>query len=174
MFYAYDPAWVLDIRLCVIFAFAGSSDISGCQSAGRDQCVHATARPDDCWVRWHHLDHGTELRSARRCEGERLAVAPRKDKGDGQGAGDLHPGDDPREGFAVGKGWGVGPGEVDGTAAGGPNPEIRKTALKVLGGLGPAAAPALLTALPKQQSTDERAIILDGLRAMQGSIVSRS
>ena len=55
--------------------------------------------------------------------------------------------------------------------AGGPNPELRKTALKVLGRLGPAAAPALLTALRKEPATEERTIVLDGLRAMPGSVV---
>jgi HEAT repeat protein len=49
-----------------------------------------------------------------------------------------------------------------------PDPNTRKTGLTVLGRLGPTATPALLAALHKDLQPDEKAIVLDGLRAMQG------
>ena len=49
------------------------------------------------------------------------------------------------------------------------SPEVRKAALNVLGRLGPAAAPALLTALQEDRASDERAIVLMGLRSMEGT-----
>jgi HEAT repeat protein len=51
------------------------------------------------------------------------------------------------------------------------NPEIRKTALAVLGQLGPPAAPALLMALHSARTAEEKTIVLTGLRAMSGSAV---
>jgi HEAT repeat protein len=51
------------------------------------------------------------------------------------------------------------------------NPEIRKTALIVLGRIGPSAASALLAALQKEQPAEERAVVLNGLRALAGSAV---
>ena len=51
------------------------------------------------------------------------------------------------------------------------NPEIRKTALTVLGRIGPSAASALLAALQKEQPVEERSVVLNGLRALEGSAV---
>jgi hypothetical protein len=51
----------------------------------------------------------------------------------------------------------------------GENPEIRRTALTVLGRFGSPAAQVLLTALQSDPTAEERAIVLDGLRSMQGS-----
>ncbi len=55
------------------------------------------------------------------------------------------------------------------TLSGSSNTEIRKTALAVLGRLGPGAVPALLQALQQEHPSEERAVILGGLRAMQGA-----
>lgn len=52
--------------------------------------------------------------------------------------------------------------------SGSSNTEIRQTALAVLGRLGPGAVPALLQALQQERPAEERAVILGGLRAMQG------
>ena len=54
---------------------------------------------------------------------------------------------------------------------GSPEPEIRKTALAVLGRMGPSAASALLAALEKDRPADERAIVLSGLRSLKGPLV---
>jgi len=52
-----------------------------------------------------------------------------------------------------------------------PSPEVRKQALTVLGRLGPAAAPALLAALPMCGTAEEKSIVLSGMRALEGSSV---
>ena len=57
------------------------------------------------------------------------------------------------------------------TLANGPNAEIRKTALMVLGRIGPEAAPALLAALQKDQTAEDKSAVLNGLRAMKGAAV---
>ena len=51
------------------------------------------------------------------------------------------------------------------------NPEIRKTALAVLGRIGPSAASALLAALQKEQPAEERLVVLNGLRTTEGPAV---
>ena len=53
----------------------------------------------------------------------------------------------------------------------GPSPEIRKTALSVLGRIGPSAASALLAAIQKDRPAAERSVVLAGLRTMEGSTV---
>jgi HEAT repeat protein len=58
------------------------------------------------------------------------------------------------------------------TLADSPKPEIRKTALTVLGRLGPSASPALLAALRKDRPAEERSILLAGLRGLESSTVS--
>lgn len=52
------------------------------------------------------------------------------------------------------------------------NPEIRRTALTVLGRLGPTAAPALIIALQQASQPEERTIVLAGLRGMAGTAVN--
>jgi len=52
-----------------------------------------------------------------------------------------------------------------------PNSEIRKTALTALRQIGPGAAPALLAALQKERPPEEKSVVLDGLRALEGSAV---
>lgn len=52
-----------------------------------------------------------------------------------------------------------------------PTPVIRRTALTILGQLGAKAAPALLEALQKSRSSDERTTALNALRTMPGSPV---
>jgi len=52
-----------------------------------------------------------------------------------------------------------------------PNPELRKTALTVLGRLGPDAAPTLLAALQEPQTGEDKSVILNGLKALPGSFV---
>jgi HEAT repeat protein len=52
-----------------------------------------------------------------------------------------------------------------------PDPEIRKTALVVLGKLGTGAAPALLAALQRELSAQEKSAALSGLRGMPGTAV---
>lgn len=54
-----------------------------------------------------------------------------------------------------------------------PNPEIRKTALEVLGRLGPEAAPALLAALQKDLAADDKPMVLNGLKAWPGHSVDQ-
>jgi HEAT repeat protein len=51
------------------------------------------------------------------------------------------------------------------------NPQIRKTALTVLGRIGPSAASALLAALQKEQPAEERSVVLNGLKALEGPAV---
>ena len=51
------------------------------------------------------------------------------------------------------------------------NPETRKTALAVLGRIGPSAASALLAALQKEEPAEERSIVLNGLRTTEGPAV---
>ena len=51
------------------------------------------------------------------------------------------------------------------------DPEIRKTALTVLGRIGPSAASALLAALQKEQPVEERSVVLNGLKALEGPAV---
>ncbi len=53
--------------------------------------------------------------------------------------------------------------------ADGANPEIRRTALVVLGRIGPDAAPALLAALRKDQTAEDKSVVLNGLRALKGA-----
>ncbi|MGH7971469.1 MAG: family 16 glycoside hydrolase [Limisphaerales bacterium] len=48
-------------------------------------------------------------------------------------------------------------------------PKLRTTAMMVLGRLGPDAAPALLALLEKDQTPDEKPILLNGLKSMEGS-----
>jgi HEAT repeat protein len=55
--------------------------------------------------------------------------------------------------------------------ANGANPEIRTTALMVLGQIGPEAAPALLAALQQDQTAEDKAIVLNGLKSLPGSSV---
>ncbi|HWW02569.1 MAG TPA: family 16 glycoside hydrolase [Candidatus Acidoferrum sp.] len=52
-----------------------------------------------------------------------------------------------------------------------PNPKLRKTALTVLGRLGPDAAPALLAALQEPQTGEDKSVILSGLKALRGPSV---
>lgn len=52
--------------------------------------------------------------------------------------------------------------------AGSPDPEIRKTALSVMGRIGPSAAPALLEALQTVRPPEEKTIVLNALRALEG------
>jgi HEAT repeat protein len=54
------------------------------------------------------------------------------------------------------------------------NPEIRKTALVVLGRMGPGAAPALIEALQQGPPAEEKKLILNALRALPGSTVDDS
>lgn len=51
----------------------------------------------------------------------------------------------------------------------GPNPEIRTTALTVLGRIG--AASALIAALQEDRPAEEKSVVLSGLRGMEGSAV---
>jgi predicted amidohydrolase/HEAT repeat protein len=53
--------------------------------------------------------------------------------------------------------------------ANGSNAELRKTALQVLGKIGPGTVPALLRALQQARSPEEKMIVRDGLRAMPGA-----
>ena len=55
--------------------------------------------------------------------------------------------------------------------AGSTNPGIHKTALTVLGRLGPDAAPALLAALRKDLTAEDKSAVLNGLKAMKGAAV---
>jgi HEAT repeat protein len=52
-----------------------------------------------------------------------------------------------------------------------PDSQTRKTALIVLGRLGPGAAPALLAALQQERPVEERMIALSGLRTLEGAAV---
>jgi hypothetical protein len=54
------------------------------------------------------------------------------------------------------------------TLAHGTNPETRRTALMVLGRIGPEAAPALLAALSKDLTAEDKSEVISGLRAMKG------
>lgn len=57
------------------------------------------------------------------------------------------------------------------TLANGANAEVRRTALVVLGQIGPDAAPALLAALQKDQTAEDKSAVLNGLKAVQGAAV---
>jgi HEAT repeat protein len=50
-------------------------------------------------------------------------------------------------------------------------PDVRKTALTVLGRMGPEAAPALLAALEREGPTEEKTAALSALRALDGAAV---
>jgi len=52
--------------------------------------------------------------------------------------------------------------------ANGANPQLRKTALTVLGSLGPNSAPTLLACLETDRSVEEQAIVMSALRGMEG------
>jgi HEAT repeat protein len=54
------------------------------------------------------------------------------------------------------------------TVANGADPAMRATALMVLGRIGPEAAPALLTALQKDGTAEDKAVVVSGLKAMNG------
>jgi HEAT repeat protein len=56
-------------------------------------------------------------------------------------------------------------------AADSPNPQIRLTALAVLGRLGAGAAPALIAELEKQRPASEKPIVLAGLKSMDDPTV---
>jgi HEAT repeat protein len=51
------------------------------------------------------------------------------------------------------------------------SPEIRKTALTVLGRIGPDAAPALIDLLQKNQPAEEKSVVINGLAALEGRAV---
>jgi HEAT repeat protein len=57
------------------------------------------------------------------------------------------------------------------TLAGSPSPAVRRTALVVLGKLGPGAAQALLELMSSGRPADENALILGALRTLPGSTV---
>lgn len=52
-----------------------------------------------------------------------------------------------------------------------PNPEVRKTALAVLGRLGPDAALAMVAVLQADPPAEQKAIVLAGLRGLEGAAV---
>ena len=57
------------------------------------------------------------------------------------------------------------------TVANGANPALRTTALMALGRIGPGAVPALIAALQKDQTAQDKSVVLNGLQSMKGATV---
>jgi HEAT repeat protein len=55
--------------------------------------------------------------------------------------------------------------------AGSNSPEIRKTALTVLGRIGPGAAPALIDSLQRDRTVEEKSVVVNALAALEGTVV---